>query len=122
MTDPNLPAVQPGEPYVLIDASGRRFVSLAPAVQQLATGTVQPHSVHQAAGHCCSCGHGAAPEVPRRPYGVSPGTVVTGVVVVGVVLVALLLSVAVTAVAVAVCAVVLRSLVANSRRERARRR
>ncbi|RAJ61725.1 hypothetical protein K378_04085 [Streptomyces sp. Amel2xB2] len=109
---------QTSQAYVLTDASGRQFASLAPAAQPPAEQVVAvgPHAM--AAPSCCSH-HGQGQQVPGRrqfkPSAVGVGT--AGALAVGVVLVSLLLSVAVVAVAVGIsavaitcCVLVMRSL------------
>lgn len=112
MTQPTSP-FQPGEQYVLTDASGRTFVSSAPTAHAPVPQAIQ--ASQRMATHC-ACAHTPAPV--RRTHGLSPALMLAvgagGVVV----LVALLLSVAVVAASVAtcalaltVCAVVLRAMV-----------
>ncbi|OEU90535.1 hypothetical protein DB35_04960 [Streptomyces abyssalis] len=109
---------QTSQAYVLTDASGRQFASLAPAAQPPAEHAVAvgPHT--NAAPSCCSH-HDHGQQAPARrqfkPSAVGVGT--AGALAVGVVLVSLLLSVAVVAIAVGIsavaitcCVLVMRSL------------
>ncbi|WP_181764120.1 hypothetical protein [Streptomyces albidus (ex Kaewkla and Franco 2022)] len=119
MTELQSPQTQAANPaYVLTDASGRQFASLAPAAQ--------PPSAHQVASapptaavpHCCSHHDSGQQPSSRGQFKASAvGVGTAGALVVGAVVVALLLSVAVVAVAVGVsavaitcCVLVMRSL------------
>ncbi|MEV0177716.1 hypothetical protein AB0I54_00190 [Streptomyces sp. NPDC050625] len=118
MDEPRVPIpAQPAQPYLLMDAFGRTYVSSAP------TPAVLPTQMPTGLVSSCGCSH--APATPPRRFATSPSALVIGILVGGVVLVALLLSVAVVAASVAVvalsitvCAVVLPSMTRDSARSR----
>lgn len=114
MNDPLPQASSAAQPvYVLTDASGRQYVSSAPAPQQPAP--VMAPQPYMSSGCCSQHSHGQVSPAERTAPK-SAGLYVAGALGAGAVVVSLVLSVAivaaalgVTAVAVTCCLLVLRS-------------